>query len=134
MNDGTAVLTFPCPHCGGPLHVVDHGDVECKREHRFTVEEVVLEQTRASSRAAWLAVKALRDRAETSRWAARDPDLYGLGDAEQLEASADEDEQTAAQLQVQAQMLDLTLWRISRGTEGDGTPLDAPGPDVTGQA
>jgi uncharacterized Zn finger protein (UPF0148 family) len=129
MSDDTAVLAFACPHCGGPLHVVDNGEVECKHEHRFTVGEVLLEQTRTSSQAAWLAVKALRDRAEASRWAARDPDLYGFGDAERLESSADEDEKTAAQLQVQAQMLDLTLWRISRGTEGDGTPKD-PGPGV----
>jgi two-component system, chemotaxis family, protein-glutamate methylesterase/glutaminase len=116
-------LPFACPHCGGPLHVTEDGDLECKHKHRFTVDEVMQEQTRTSSKATWLAVKALQERAETSRWAARDPELYGLGDAAKLEESATEDEENAAVLQKQAQMLDLTLWRISKATEGDGTPL-----------
>jgi uncharacterized Zn finger protein (UPF0148 family) len=119
-TDGT--LAFACPHCGGPLHVVEDGAVECKHKHRFTVGEVLLEQTRTSSQATWLAVKALSERAQTNRWAARDPELYGLGDAQKLEDAAAEDERTAAVLQKQAQALDLTLWRISQATESDGTP------------
>jgi uncharacterized Zn finger protein (UPF0148 family) len=123
MADTNGPLPFACPHCGGPLHVTEDGDVECKHKHRFTVSEVMQEQTRTSSQATWLAVKALKERAETSRWAARDPELYGLGDVETLEASAAEDERTAEVLQKQAQALDLTLWRISETTDGDGTPL-----------
>jgi hypothetical protein len=84
---------------------------------------VLLEQARTSSQAAWLAVMALRDRAEASRWAARDPDLYGLGDREQLEKTAADDEESAQILQKQAQALDLTLWRMTQATSGDGTPL-----------
>ncbi|MDX6327159.1 MAG: hypothetical protein QOK15_3513 [Nocardioidaceae bacterium] len=123
MSDDSEALAFTCPHCGGPLHVVEDGDVECKRKHKFTVAEVLLEQARTSSQATWLAVTALTERAHTSRWAARDPELYGLGDTRTLEASAAEDERTAALLQKQAQALDLTLWRISQAAEGDGTPL-----------
>jgi uncharacterized Zn finger protein (UPF0148 family) len=123
MSSDSEVLTFACPHCGGPLHVVADGGVECKHEHRFTVGEVLLEQARTSSQATWLAVKALKERAETSRWAARDPELYGLGDARTLEESAAEDERTARELQKQGHALDLTLWRISQATDGDGTPL-----------
>ena len=122
MSEDADVLAFACPHCGGPLHVRQGGDVECEHEHRFTVDEVVLEQTRTGAQAAWLAVKALRERAAASRWAASDPGLYGLGDAQELEASAAEDEETAQVLQVQAQMMDLTLWRLSKGAEGDPTP------------
>ena len=124
MSDDADVLAFACPHCGGPLHVVEDRDVECEHEHRFTVGEVVLEQTRTSAQAAWLAVKALRERAAASRWAASDPALYGLGDPERLEASAAQDEETARLLQVQAQMLDLTLWRMTQTAEGDGAPLE----------
>lgn len=123
MTDSERPLTFACPHCGGPLQVVEDGDVECRREHRFSVGEVLLEQARTSSQAIWLAVNALRERAQTSRYAARDPDLYRLGDADELESSAAADERTAELLQQQAQALDLTTWRISRATEGDGTPL-----------
>jgi uncharacterized Zn finger protein (UPF0148 family) len=122
-TDSQGPLAFACPHCGGPLHAAVDGTVECKHKHRFTVSEVMQEQTRTSSQATWLAVKALRERAQTSRWAARDPELYGLGDAQQLEESAAEDEKHADVLQKQAQALDLTLWRISRQAEGDGTPL-----------
>ncbi len=122
MSSEPKLLEFACPHCGGPLHIVDNG-VECKHEHRFTLGEVLLEQARTSSQATWLAVKALNERAQTSRWAARDPQLYGLGDGQTLERSAMEDEATARVLQKQAQALDLTLWRISEATGGDGTPL-----------
>jgi uncharacterized Zn finger protein (UPF0148 family) len=107
-------LSFVCPHCGGPLHVVEHGGVECRHKHRFRVSEVVVEQTRASSQATWEAVRALRQRAQTHRWAAREPDLYGLGNAEELQASAADDERAADLLQTQAQALDLTLSRLSR--------------------
>lgn len=72
--------------------------------------------------ATWLAVKALRERAEASRWPALDPDPYGLGTPEKREGSAVEDERTAGLLKKQAQALDLTLWRISQAAAG-GTPL-----------
>lgn len=114
MNDAEQQLTFVCPHCGGPLHAVGAGDVECKHEHRFTLAEVVLEQARASSQATWQAVKALRQRAQAQRWAAEDPELYGIGDAAQLESSAAADEEAADLLQTQAQALDLTLWSLGR--------------------
>jgi uncharacterized Zn finger protein (UPF0148 family) len=123
MDDKNGPLPFACPHCGGPLHVAEDGEVECKHKHRFTVSEVMQEQTRTSSKATWLAVTALKERAETSRWVASDPELYGLGDVQKLEESAAEDERTAGVLQKQAQALDLTLWRISEATDGDGTPL-----------
>jgi hypothetical protein len=123
MDDNNGPLPFTCPHCFGPLQVTADGDVECKHKHRFKVSEVMQEQTRTSSKATWLAVKALQERAETSRWAARDPELYGIGDAQELEASAAEDERNAGVLQKQAQMLDLTLWRIIEATDGDGAPL-----------
>lgn len=116
MSDSEHTLEFSCPHCGGPLHVVE-SDVECKYEHRFTVAEVLLEQARTSSQAAWQAVSALTQRAQTSRWAARDPDLYRMGSAEDLERAAVEDDETAAVLRRQAQMLDLTVWRLSRGAD-----------------
>jgi uncharacterized Zn finger protein (UPF0148 family) len=117
MTDPDETLAFACPHCGGPLHMVEDGGVECKREHRFTVSEVLHEQARTSSAATWEAVNALHQRAQTARWAARDPDLYKLGDAESLEASAVRDDQAAEVLQHQAQMLDLTLWRLDQLTE-----------------
>ena len=113
-------LAFACPHCGGPLKVAEQ-ELECKRGHRFSVSEVVLEQTRNSSRAAWLAVKALRERAETSRWAAREAQLYGPADSRRMERQAEHDEQTADLLQAQAVMLDLTLWRASLNSDDDGS-------------
>jgi hypothetical protein len=117
MNDDQT-LDFVCPHCGGPLHLVGHRDVECKHRHRFTVPQVVLEQARTSSQATWQAVRALRQRAQTQRWAARDPELYRLADADQLAASAAEDDRAADLLQKQAHALDLTLWRMETG-DGD---------------
>jgi uncharacterized Zn finger protein (UPF0148 family) len=116
---GKKIVAFACPHCGGPLHIVEEGDVECEREHRFTVSEVLLEQARTSAQATWQAVNALNDRAQASRWAARDPDVYKMGNAEELESSANEDEKTAATLRQQAQMLDLTVWRITMDTNSD---------------
>jgi hypothetical protein len=117
MDDSQQTLAFPCPHCGGPLHVVETTDVECKREHRFTLTEVMAEQARTSSRATWEAVDALHQRAQTARWAARDPDLYQMGDADALEKSAAEDDRIADVLRKQAQMLDLTLWRVEQITD-----------------
>jgi hypothetical protein len=118
MTDTAETLTFACPHCGGPLHVVaDGAGVECKHEHRFSVADVLVEQARTSSQATWEAVKALKQRAEAQRWAARDPELHGLRDSRQLEAAAVEDERAADLLRVQAQALDLTLWRISRAAD-----------------
>lgn len=122
MDDSETSVTFPCPHCGGPLHVVLDGDVECRRKHRFTVSEVLVEQARTSAQAAWQAVTALRQRAQTARWAARDPDLYQLGDAEQLENSAAEDERTADLLRQQAQILDFSVWRLSQTAAGEPSP------------
>lgn len=120
MND-VGTLTFSCPHCGGPLHVIENGHVACEERHKFKLSEVLLEQARTTSRSTWLAVRSLRERAETSRWAARDPELYGLASREELEASADEDTDTADLLQKQAQALDLTIWRMNQVAEGDGT-------------
>jgi hypothetical protein len=68
---------------------------------------------------AWQAVTALQPRAQTARWAARDPDLYKMGDAEELENSAAEDERTADLLRQHAQILDLTVWRLRRSTGGE---------------
>lgn len=119
--DGQDTLAFACPHCGGPLHVVADRDgvVECAERHRFKVADVLLEQARTSSRAAWQAVRALQERAETSRWASRDPDLFGIGDAASLEASALADEETARVLQQQAQALDMTLWQLEHAEDDD---------------
>lgn len=121
MSMHAETLAFPCPHCRGPLHVVEDGQVECEVGHRFKMAEVLLEQTRTTSRSTWLAVRVLRERAQASLWAATDPELYGLGSREDLEASAAEDEHTAQVLQSQAQALDLTIWRMNQEAEGDGT-------------
>jgi len=120
MEEAGEHLDFACPHCGGPLHLTAELVVECEEKHRFEVAEVLLEQARTSSRATWQAVRALQERARTSRWAAQDPELYGLGDAKSLEASALADEETARILELQAQSLDLTLWRFEKPGESDG--------------
>lgn len=104
-------LSFACPHCAGPLHVKTSDQVECKVGHLFTVSEVLLDQTRSAARAAWQAVDALRQRAAAARWAAADPDLYGMADPDELVRSAEEDDRSAEELQRQAQALDLTIWR-----------------------
>ena len=113
MSEATEVLTFACPHCGGPLHVEDGGAIVCEVRHRFSLGEVLVEQARSSSQATWQAVRALQQRAATARWAANDPDLNGLSDPTQLHESAASDEETAATLQRQAQALDLTIWRLT---------------------
>jgi hypothetical protein len=117
MDDAGKTVTFPCPHCGGPLHLVPDGDVECLRKHRFTVGDVLLEQARTSARATWQAVSALRQRAQTARWAAQDPDLYRMGSAEELEKSAADDERTADLLRRQAQLLDASVVRLDHGEQ-----------------
>lgn len=116
-DESKSVLTFACPHCGGPLHVTDDGGVACEERHRFTVAEVSLEQSRVTAKAAWHAVRTLEERAQAARWAQRDPDLYDVGDHDSLERQARADEDLAGILRRHAQALDLTLWRLSRNRD-----------------
>ena len=111
-NEPRGELPFLCPHCQGPLHLVDHGDVECLVEHRYTLEEVIREQSEATSRALWRAASSLQERAVAQRWTAGDPDLYGIGDPDELERQAAADEETATELRQQAQAIDRALSRL----------------------
>jgi hypothetical protein len=120
-------VAFACPHCGGPLHLLAGDLVECEAKHRFSLVEVVLEQSRSAARAAWAAVRALEERAQASRWALRDPELYGLGDRTSLEESAANDDEFAQELRRYALQLDAKLGTITPDTEEEPDPGAAPG-------
>jgi hypothetical protein len=130
-DDGTGQVAFACPHCGGPVHVLAGDVVECETKHRFTLVEVVLEQSRSAARAAWAAVRALEERAQASRWALRDPDLYGLGDRTSLEESAANDDDFAEELRQYARRLDTAVGSMTPDTEEQPDPDPAAGPSGT---
>jgi len=127
-------VVFACPHCGGPVHVLAGDLVECEAKHRFTLVEVVLEQSRRAAQAAWAAVRALEERGQASRWALHDPELYGLGDRTSLEESAANDDDFAAELRRYALRLDATVGSLTPDTEDGGDVDPAVGPAGPGSA
>jgi hypothetical protein len=127
-DDGAHPVTFACPHCGGPVHALAGDLVECEAKHRFTLVEVALEQSRRAAQAAWAAVRALEERAQASRWALRDPELYGLGDRTSLEKSAASDDGFADELRRYARRLDVTVRSMTPDTEEEPSEDPAPHP------
>jgi two-component system, chemotaxis family, protein-glutamate methylesterase/glutaminase len=121
-NNRPEPLAFACPHCGGPLHISEQpgSAVACEVGHRFSVDELVLEQARTSAQATWRAVRALEERARTSRWALAEPELYRITDPDRLRDQAERDEQTARSLRRYASALDLTVGLSSRADGGLG--------------
>ncbi len=109
-------LSFACPHCGGPLTFTADGQVSCEAGHTLTIDDLAVEQTRATARATWLAVRALEDRVKANRWMLDDADAYRLVDANQVRRRIDEDEATARILRRSASMMELSIGvRIEAG-------------------
>jgi hypothetical protein len=101
-----------CPTCSGPLRLVRGGaGIACERGHAFDVEDAAVGLDLISARALWHAVNALRDRAAMSRWQADNPQLRSRNarDPESLRRSAEQDDEVAELLRLQAQQLDRTV-------------------------
>jgi uncharacterized Zn finger protein (UPF0148 family) len=107
-NDENQHLTFACPHCGGPLHFSADGEVSCEAGHTMKLDELAIEQTRVTARATWLAVRAIEDRLQATRWMLSDVDAYRILDESKLQEQVAEDEATARMLRRTASMMDLS--------------------------
>jgi hypothetical protein len=109
-----------CPQCGGPV-MGDDGFARCEAGHQFSSYELLLEATRVSAHATWIAVRALEDRERAVRWGLT---VAHLETPSWLADSALADGQTARLLRNYAHAIDENASRLAdAGRKNPGEPF-----------
>lgn len=91
MSDAAGAPTVACPTCNGPL-TADGKAWVCEVGHSSTFPELAQEQAEAVVRSLWYALRALEDRAISSRFAIGSMEENALDhQAERLRSQSEED-------------------------------------------